>query len=415
MHLKQSLAGGAACVLAGATMLWAGTAAAVNSDGYDIPYIGAGYTYEIPDPARDSGEGQGAQFQFGMPLARYGYEHWAAEATLHMLSRDRDIDGKNDYQTALLFDLVYDFGNQSFGNFGGNYQFKPFLIGGLGVVQNDVRGDRNEHFGVNLGGGVLLPLGRLGWKGLAARVEARALGQVDNDSTDHDFVVDYRFTAGLQLPLFFLFNSSAPAVAPAQDCELAVVDPVTGRGDCSVDSDRDGVVDSKDLCPGTTAGTAVDGSGCPISGAAHPGDEDSDGVPNEVDRCPGTHSGLQVDASGCMISQSLQLTGVQFNTNTAVLTDDARKVLDEVAGTLQSQPNVAVQIAGNTDNVGNKAYNLMLSQQRAEAVRQYLVAHGIDAGRLVATGFGDFHPVAPNDTEEGRAKNRRVDFKLIVQ
>src|SRR3546814_10001513 len=131
MNLKQSLAGGAACVLASATLLWAGAAAAVNSDGYDIPYIGAGYNYEIPDPARDSSGGQGAQFQIGMPLAAYGYENWAAEATLHMLPRDRDIDGKNDYQTGLLFDLVYDFGKQGFGNFGGGYQFKPFLLGGL--------------------------------------------------------------------------------------------------------------------------------------------------------------------------------------------------------------------------------------------------------------------------------------------
>src|SRR3546814_12455328 len=78
---------------------------------------------------------------------------------------------------------------------------------------------------------------------------------------------------------------------------------------------------------------------------------------------------MQVDASGCMISQSLQLSGVQFSNNTAVLTDDARKILDDVASTLQNQPNVAVQIAGNTDNVGNRAYHLMLSQQRAESVR----------------------------------------------
>src|SRR3546814_18793873 len=96
---------------------------------------------------------------------------------------------------------------------------------------------------------------------------------------------------------------------------------------------------------------------------------------------------MQVDASGCMISQSLQLSGVQFSNNTAVLTDDARKILDDVASTLQNQPNVAVQIAGNTDNVGNKAYNLILSQTRAESVRQYLVGHGVAAGyrnRVVA-------------------------------
>src|SRR3546814_7956885 len=120
MHLKQSLAGGAACVLASAKLLWAGAAAAVNSDGYDIPYIGAGYNYEIPDQARASIGGQGAQFQIGMQLAVYGYENWAAEATLHMLSPDRDIDGKNDSQTGLLFDLASDFGQKGCGHFGGS-------------------------------------------------------------------------------------------------------------------------------------------------------------------------------------------------------------------------------------------------------------------------------------------------------
>lgn len=413
--LKQRLAGRAARAAAVATMLWAGTAAAVSSDGYEIPYLGAGFLYEIPDPARHSDDGMGAQFQFGWPLARYGYERWSAEATLHMLSRDRDIDGKNDYQTGLLFDLVYDFGKQGLGNFGGGYQFKPFLLGGLGVVQNDVRGDRHEHFGINLGGGLLLPLGKLGWNGLAARVEARALGQVDSESTDRDILVDYRFTVGLQMPLFFLFNQHGAKVPGAQECELAVVDPITGRSDCGVDSDRDGVTDDKDACPGTASGSPVDAKGCPVSAASLPGDEDADGVPDEVDHCPSTGHGLSVDAGGCIVTQSLKLSGVQFDTDTAMLTDAARKQLDEVAATLKNQPGITVQVAGNTDNVGNKAYNLMLSQQRAESVRQYLIARGVDGGQLVAAGFGPFHPVASNGTEDGRAQNRRVDFKLIVE
>src|SRR3546814_18313734 len=109
MNLRQGLAGGAAGVLASATLLWAGAAAAVNSDGYDIPYIGAGYNYEIPDPARDSSGGQGAHFQIGMPLAASGYEHWAAEATLHTLSRDRDLPGKNAPHTPLRFHPVSHF------------------------------------------------------------------------------------------------------------------------------------------------------------------------------------------------------------------------------------------------------------------------------------------------------------------
>ncbi|MFT4046846.1 MAG: OmpA family protein [Solimonas sp.] len=197
-----------------------------------------------------------------------------------------------------------------------------------------------------------------------------------------------------------------------------VVDPVTGRSDCAVDTDRDGVNDDGDLCPGTPNGVSVDAHGCPLAGASAvptPGDEDGDGVPDADDHCPSTRRGLAVDASGCMVGQSLTLSGVQFAHNTAVLTADARKLLDEVASTLKNQGDVNVQIIGNTDNVGSSAYNLMLSQERAESVRQYLIARGIDGSRLVASGHGPFYPVTPNTTEEGRAQNRRVEFKLIVQ
>ncbi|MGH8444464.1 MAG: OmpA family protein [Solimonas sp.] len=410
MRFNRSLLG---TMLAAATMAWAGSAAAVTTEGYDIPYVGASYLYEIPDSARDSDNGQGFQLQFGWPLSDYGHQNLSAEVTLHTLKRDRDLDGKSDYQTGLLLDVVYDFGKQGFGNFGGGYTFKPFVLAGLGVVQNDVLGDRHEHFGINVGGGVLLPLG---WKGLAARVEARALGQLDDKSTDKDVLVDYRFTAGLQLPLFFLFADRVHDVSKPQECELAVVDPVSGRSDCGVDSDRDGVLDDADLCPGTPSGVPVDAHGCPVDGAAvTPGDEDGDGVPDEVDHCPSTRRGLTVDASGCMVAQSLTMSGIEFDNNTAVLTADARKLLDEVAATLKNQGDVNVQVVGNTDNIGNKTYNLMLSQERAESVRQYLIARGIDGGRLVATGHGAFNPVASNSTAEGRAKNRRVEFKLIVE
>ncbi|NKF23096.1 OmpA family protein [Solimonas marina] len=417
MRFNGGLAGKGACVLAFGALLWAGTAAAVTSDDYDdIPYVGAGYLYEIPDPTRHSDDGQGAQVQFGLPLSQYGYPGWSAEATLHRLVRERDIDGKNDYQSGLMFDLVYDFGHQGFGMLG-NYRFKPFVLGGLGVVQNDVQGHRNEHFGIDVGGGALLPLGPLSWHGLAARVEARALGQFDPDDTNRNFVIDYRFTVGLQMPLFFLHSSghSAPP-EPAQECPLAVVDPVTGRSDCKVDSDHDGVPDSADLCPDTPSGTPVDGTGCPVSqDGKSAGDEDGDGVPDATDKCPATYHDLAVDANGCMISQTLKVGTVQFDTDTAVLTDAARSVLDSLAQTLKNQENVDVLITGNTDTVGTANYNQALSLQRAESVRQHLIRRGIAAARMKAVGAGDTNPVAPNDTEAGRARNRRVDFTMTVK
>lgn len=415
MRFHRISAGNGARAFAVATMLWAGAAAAVTTDDYEIPYIGGAYLYEIPDSARHSDDGQGGQIQFGAPLSVYGYPGWSAEATLHRLERQRDIDGKHDYQTGLLFDLVYDFNNQGFGITDG-YRIKPFVLGGLGVVQNDVQGDSHEHFGVDLGGGALLPLGRYGWKGLAVRVEARALGQFDSKSTDQDFVVDYRFSVGLQLPLYFLYPQHSTDMKPAKDCALAVVDPLTGRSDCTIDSDRDGVADSNDLCPGTPSGVPVDGTGCAVNRAGpSSGDDDGDGVSNEADKCPATYHDLAVDATGCLIPQTLKVGEVQFDTDTAVLTTAARTVLDGIAQTFKNQENVDVQITGNTDNVGDASYNQKLSLQRAESVRQYLIRRGVAPARMMAGGAGDTNPVAPNDDAAGRARNRRVDFVLSVK
>jgi outer membrane protein OmpA-like peptidoglycan-associated protein len=369
MYLKKW---GVAALAVIAGLSWAGRAAAVNSDGYDIPYVGASYLYEHPDSARNSGHGQGFQLQFGWPLLDDSYPRLTPEVTLHSLERKRDIDGNKDYQTGLQFDLVYDFGR-----IGGAYAVKPFVLGGLGVVQNDVRGDKHEHLGLDAGAGVLLPLTPLlDLKGLAVRLEARALLQFDDRSTSDSTVIDYRVSAGLQLPLFFLFTPSQPAVAPAADCPLAVVDPVTGRHDCSVDSDHDGVTDAADQCPGTAVGVHVDAVGC--------------------NRTPG-------------------LQGVQFAENSAQLDAQAQQRLDEVAAALKAQPGISVQIIGNADSQGDKSYNLMLSNERAEAVRQYLISKGIDGQRLVSSGRGEFYPVASNESADGRAENRRVEFKLIVQ
>ncbi len=396
---------------AAAVLLWSGVAPAVTVDDYDIPYVGGGYNFEFGDSSRDSDNGHGFDLRFGWPLTQFGYSNLAIEGQFHALKRDRDIDGKSDYQRGLMVDVVYDFG--LFG-WGGDAavapRFKPFVLAGLGVVQDDVRGSEHEHFGINVGGGLLLPLN---WHGLAARLEARVLAQ-DNDKSvpGEDILIDYRIGAGLQIPLTPFFKTGDRAApAPATDCELAVVDPVTGRSDCGLDSDRDGVLDSLDQCPSTPVGSVVDGRGCPIDLG---GDSDGDGVPNEQDRCPGTPAGAQVDAEGCVIGQTVVLRGVNFENDSAVLTSEAREVLNGVADSLKSQANVRVEIGGHTDSIGNDSYNNILSQERAESVRQYLVSRGVEGNRLVAQGYGEFRPIASNENEAGRSQNRRVEFKLVV-
>ena len=103
------------------------------------------------------------------------------------------------------------------------------------------------------------------------------------------------------------------------------------------------------------------------------------------------------------------LDGVVFDTNSANLRRESHARLDRVVEYMQHKPDSRIRVAGHTDNVGNRRANQRLSERRAQAVRDYLVSHGIDGGRIEAVGHGDEQPVASNDTEEGRAENRRIE------
>ena len=392
-----------------AACLWVSSAAAVNTEKYQIPYLGLGGEYLFTDSARQSGHADGFQISAGVPLSEPAgaLELRFFDSTIH----DRFPDGDKDYQSGLFLDYVHDFGpvggaasDDRF--FGG---LKPFVQGGIGFVQEDVRGDRHEHLGADLGGGALMPIGFKGW---ALRLDGRVQGQANSKSVpDKNYLVDYQVTLGLQIPLTMFFDRPVP-MKPAEECPLAVVDPVTGRRDCATDSDRDGVADAVDQCPGTELGTQVDNQGCPKAKAAVPGDEDKDGVPDARDQCPHTGAGLQVDEAGCVVAQKTAMAGITFQADSARLTAEGHDALDGVAETLKAQPALKIEIAGHTDNVGSEAYNTLLSQQRADAVRAYLISKGIEQSRLTAVGYGELEPVAPNDTEDGRRANRRVEFRI---
>jgi outer membrane protein OmpA-like peptidoglycan-associated protein len=102
--------------------------------------------------------------------------------------------------------------------------------------------------------------------------------------------------------------------------------------------------------------------------------------------------------------------GINFDTAKATLRPDSEQVLNELLSLLQKQPDWALVVAGHTDNTGSDAINSPLSRQRAEAVVAWLAAKGIDKSRLVPAGFGASKPIADNATEDGKAKNRRVDL-----
>ncbi len=105
---------------------------------------------------------------------------------------------------------------------------------------------------------------------------------------------------------------------------------------------------------------------------------------------------------------------VQFETESAVLLDRSKELLDDVAQALTDHPEVTrVVIEGHTDAVASRRHNLKLSQQRVASVKAYLIGKGIEASRLTTKAFGETKPLASNKTEEGRAKNRRVDFRIV--
>jgi OOP family OmpA-OmpF porin len=175
---------------------------------------------------------------------------------------------------------------------------------------------------------------------------------------------------------------------------------------CSIDDDRDGVPNDIDQCPNTPSGVPVNAQGCPL-------DSDGDGVPDKIDQCPGTLPGLKVNSRGCVLSQTVALSGVHFEFNKARLMLDSQTVLDKVAESLSNEPDVNIIIMGHTDSVGSDAYNLKLSQSRAESVVRYLTGKGISESRQKATGYGESKPVADNNTDEGRERNRRVELQVI--
>jgi OOP family OmpA-OmpF porin len=144
-------------------------------------------------------------------------------------------------------------------------------------------------------------------------------------------------------------------------------------------------------------------------------DSDRDGVPDQIDQCPGTLAGLATDNRGCAAAspQALRLDGVTFEFNSARLTPGASATLREVAEALRGEPNLRAEIAGHTDSSGSDEYNLRLSQQRADAVLVFLASEGIDRSRLVARGYGEGQPVADNGSDDGRERNRRVEFRVL--
>jgi outer membrane protein OmpA-like peptidoglycan-associated protein/opacity protein-like surface antigen len=203
---------------------------------------------------------------------------------------------------------------------------------------------------------------------------------------------------------------------PSDPCPQQAEDklpPAPADGCPNPDPDGDGIVGDADKCP-TEKGVAPDG--CAIK------DKDGDGVLDDVDKCPEqpeTANGFQ-DADGCPDELPKEVAkfagvikGIQFDFGKATIRKESNKLLDEAVKVLTQYPELRIMISGHTDNVGETAKNIELSQQRAAAVKEYLVGKGIDTGRIETRGAGPNEPVADNATDKGRQENRRIEFKLL--
>lgn len=188
---------------------------------------------------------------------------------------------------------------------------------------------------------------------------------------------------------------------------------VPGRADLNgcpfPDKDRDGLADEKDKCPNEAGPEAL--SGCP--------DTDADGIVDIDDRCPDTlgvagFSGCPAPSAELLEILKQAAKNVQFETGSAVLKPISVQELTKVTAILQEYPYFHLRISGHTDSQGNDKANQTLSEKRAAACRDQLIANGIDQMRLLSVGFGESHPIANNATPEGRRQNRRVEFELFT-
>ncbi len=331
---------------------------------------------------------------------------------------------------------------------------------GLTTYTVDGKDQDIESDQLDLGLGYMLGLGD--WpvfgNGPALRLEARyrydkyssgqaaeyaALSGIEAERAYHDYIVGI----GLQIPLGPDPNASVPLDEREPD-EIIIIKALDSDGDqipdsmddcpntpaganvdvrgCERDSDGDGVADSADRCPNTAAGLSVDVQGCAA-------DSDGDGILNVNDQCPTTPRGAavladgcaptgdcrlpkpgqSVDGRGCVAEDAIILKGVNFDSGLATLTGDAENQLDEVAKVLAGSRGVVFEVGGHTDSSGDPEDNRVLSEQRAIAVKKYLVSRGVPAGILTARGYGASQPLVSNETATNRARNRRVELRAI--
>lgn len=291
-------------------------------------------------------------------------DRWGFEAHLGGEVLETGDDGGTDfYQQFLTVDLAYSFLQPR------SDHWTPFVLVGAGGARDDRFPDSRDGaaFLLEAGAGVVSP--RFFSDRVALRAEARYVH--DNREGGHG---EPRVSLGIEIPLGRVVRT-VEQVPVEKIVERVVIKEVERA----------------------------------------PADADGDGVDDSRDRCPDTPRGLRVDANGCaIVNQAIELRGVTFELDQSRLTPNAQTVLDGVARAFTGQPSLRVEIAGHTDSSGSAAYNMNLSQRRADSVRAYLMSRGASEAQLSARGYGESQLlIDPEKSQDDRERNRRVEFRVV--
>jgi OOP family OmpA-OmpF porin len=321
-------------------------------------YIAAGLFYLAPDSSRDTERGFGVNYGYARTLGPRA----AWELRLFTDTMETGIPGATDYyQYGAGVDLLWRFGKTAGGH--------PFALVGGGAVSNDVVPDEQDGISGYANAGI-------GWRsapwrnwGLRHRLELRGI--------------------------YDTFNSGQLDVLAGLTLEIGAERTKVVERVVEVEK----IVEREVIREVPVAAALADG--------------DRDGIPDDRDQCPGTVGGAQVEADGCVRKeQVVVLPNIEFEFARAELTSSGREELGKVLRFMNDQPEIRLDVWGHTDALGTDAYNLKLSQQRAASVVQFLTSNGIAASRLDSAGFGESRPIASNETEEGQARNRRVELNI---
>jgi len=408
-------------------------------------YIAPSLSYIIPDSDRDAEDGFGFNFGIGKSVAKY----WNIELNGIHDSMDADTGGNDFSQTGAFVDGLFIMNRAA--------KFSPYGVLGAGALNTEVNNDSEINPAAHAGIGFMYELNK---HGAGIRSDVRYRMDFDDRIADNDNFGDIVVNLGLYIPLGEKHKKAVaaatliPAVIKSEP--KVVISDLDNDGipdakdkcsntpsnvkidafGCELDQDGDKVADSKDQCDNTPANVNVNALGCPVDsdkdGVADyldqckdnlPGavvnamgcepDSDGDGIADARDACPNSITTKNTGLDGCSLNEIVKTQKYAFEVGSAELKESATMVLTGLAERLNAHPNEQIEIVGHTDNVGPKWFNNKLSVERAAAIKQFLVEQGVNETRLMTKGIGSNNPVADNDTDQGRAKNRRVEMFVM--